>query len=90
MRRRLFETSSKSSEEIEKFQQERLSKQLLYISIRAFFQNSYSKLKNWLPCFNFDNFQSAKSSDRFKDIHKPRLRTKFDDNPTSPLKVVPK
>ena len=32
----------------------------------------------------------TKSSDQFKDLHKPRLLTKFHDNPTLPLKVVPK
>ena len=32
----------------------------------------------------------TKSSDHFKDLYKPRLLTKFHDNPTSPLKVVPK
>ena len=28
-------------------------------SSELFFQNSYSKLRNWLPCFDFDNFQST-------------------------------
>ena len=36
VRRRFFGTSFKSREQIEKFQRKRLSKQLLYISIRAF------------------------------------------------------
>ena len=54
----IFGTSSKSREDIEKFQCERLSKQLRYIN-QSFFQNSYSKLRNWLPCFYFDNFQSS-------------------------------
>ena len=59
---------------------------------QSFFHNSYSKLRNWLPCFYFATFQSTlqKSSDHFKDLHKQRLLTNFHDNPTSPVKVVPK
>ena len=34
--------------------------------------------------------KKKKSSDHFKDLHKPRLLTKFYNNPTSPVKVVPK
>ena len=54
-----FGTRAKSKEEIKKFQRGRISEQLLYIVLRAFPKNSYSKLRNWLSYFYFDNFQST-------------------------------
>ena len=87
-----FLTSSKSKEEIKKFQRERVSYQFLYILIRAF-----SKIRI-LSCetaylastSTTSSPLETKSSDHFKDLHKQRLLTKFYNNPTSPVKVVPK
>ena len=87
-----FGTSSKSKEEIKKFQREHVFNQLLYILIRAF-----SKIRvlscetGYLASISTTSSPLVtKSSDHFKDLYKPRLLSKFHDNPTSPLKVVPK
>ena len=87
-----FGTSSKSKEEIKKFQRERVSKQSIYISIRAF---SKIRILSWETGYlasisTASSPLKTKSSDHFNDLHKPRLLTKFHDNPTSPVKVVPK
>ena len=86
-----FETSSKSKKEIKKFQRERVSKQLLCILIRAF-----SKIRilscetGYLASISTTSSPlETKSSDHFKDLHKPKPLTKCHDNLTSPLKVVP-
>ena len=80
-----FGTGSKFKEEIKKFQREAVSKQLLYILIRAF-----SKIRilscetGYLASVSTTSSPlKTKSSDHFKDLYKPRLLTKFHDNPTS-------
>ena len=87
-----FLTSSKSREKIKKFQCERLSKQSLYISIRAFFKIRILSCKiGYLASISTTSSPlQTKSSDHFKDLHKPRLLTKFHDDPTPSLKGVPK
>ena len=86
-----FGTGSKSKKEIKIFQRERVSKKLLHILIRAF-----SKIRilscetGYLASMSTTSSPlETKSSDHFKDLHEAKLLTKFHDNPTSPLKVVP-
>ena len=87
-----FGTSSNSKEEIKEFQCERVSEQLLYILIRAF---SKIRILSWETGYlasisTASSPLKTKPSDHFKDLHKPRLLTKFHDNPTSHLKEVSK
>ena len=88
----LFGTSSKSKEEMKNFQRKRVSKQLIYILIRAFSKiRILSRETGYLASISTTSSPlETKSSDHSKDLHKPRLLTKFHDNPASPLKVVAK
>ena len=74
-----FETGSKSREEIEKFQREWLSKQLLYTSIGAF---SKIRILSWETAYlasipSTSSPLETKSSDNFKDLHQPTLHYIF-------------
>ena len=86
-----FVNSSKSKEAIRELQREWISEQLIYISIRAFSKvRILSYETGYIATTSTTSSPlETKSFDRFKDIYKPRLQTKFHDNPTLPLKVVP-
>ena len=77
---------------MKKFQREKVSKQLLYILIRAFskIRIPISEAAYLASISTTSSPLETKSSDHFKDPHEPRLLTKFYNNPTSPVKVVPK
>ena len=70
-----FRTGSKSREKIEKFQRERLFKRLLCNSVRAFSKiRIVSRETGYLAFISTtSSLLETKSSDHFKDLHKPRL-----------------
>ena len=59
------------------FQSELFPKLVFYVENLASISTTYSPLE-------------TKTSDHFKDLHKPRLLTNFHDNPTLLVKIVPK
>ena len=74
-----FGTSSKSKDEIKKFQCEKVSKQLLYILIGAFSKIRILSLETayFASISTTSSPLETKSSDNFKDLHNLKLLTKL-------------